>query len=150
VPVTREPVSIEFAAALLRPYYGRATADGPFAALSFMAQWERLRELVAEQQPEVARRLGGWALHDVRAVLERLAAPPARELERLWSFRREVTCEAARRQEGGWELRVSRDGEMYLTELHPDRDTLLARANQLRLMMRAKGWRSPDPSGPDA
>ena len=40
----------------------------------------------------------------------------------------------------GVELRVERNGELYLTELHRKRETLYARCQELRDVLVTKGW----------
>jgi hypothetical protein len=40
----------------------------------------------------------------------------------------------------GAELRVEKNGELYLTELHRDRQALNARCRELHDLLVAKGW----------
>ena len=40
----------------------------------------------------------------------------------------------------GVELRVERNGELYLTELHRNRETLDARCQELHDLLVTKGW----------
>lgn len=66
-----------------------------------------------------------------------------RELAVLWRLiaytDRSVTCRVFEAPQG-LELRVERDGEVHLSEVHADQPSLLARSSELRNALVEKGW----------
>lgn len=67
---------------------------------------------------------------------------PRRVLGGLWTYQKEAECVVAVIVEApcAEELRLVRNHQLYLTELCPNREALLARAEVLGRRLEAHGW----------